>query len=61
MVFHDDLMRLRTKHGPANMATVRHLYLNLIRSIKDKTSLKVRRKTMGCNDDYLFNATKGII
>ena len=27
VVFHDDLMRLRTKHGPANMATVRHLCL----------------------------------
>lgn len=24
VVFHDDLMRLRTDHGPANMATMRH-------------------------------------
>jgi len=53
VVFHDDLMRLRTQHGPANMATVRHMSLNLIRNIHDKASLKVRRKTLGWDDDYL--------
>jgi predicted transposase YbfD/YdcC len=56
VVFHDDLMRLRTEHGPANMATVRHAALNLIRAIPDKASLKVRRKTLGWDDDYLRNA-----
>lgn len=56
VVFHDDLMRLRTEHGPANMATVRHMSLNLIRNINDKASLKVRRKTLGWDDDYLANA-----
>jgi len=53
VVFHDDLMRLRTEHGPANMATIRHAALNLIRAIPDKASLKVRRKTLGWDDDYL--------
>jgi predicted transposase YbfD/YdcC len=24
VVFHDDLMRLRTEHGPKNMATIKH-------------------------------------
>ena len=56
VVFHDDLMRLRSGHGAANMATVRHVIVNIIRSIKDKASLKVRRKTCGWNDEYLFNA-----
>lgn len=56
VVFHDDLMRLRTEHGPANMATVRHFSLNVIRNIQDKASLKVKRKKLGWNDDYLFNA-----
>lgn len=46
VVFHDDLMRLRTQHGPANMATIRHAALNLIKAIPDKASLAVRRKTM---------------
>lgn len=53
VVFHDDLMRLRTEHGPANMATIRHAALNLIRAIPDKASLKVRRKTVAWDDEYL--------
>jgi predicted transposase YbfD/YdcC len=56
VVFHDDLMRLRTDNGPANMAAVRHMSLNLIRAIDDKASLKVRRKTLGWDDDYLHAA-----
>lgn len=56
VVFHDDLMRLRTEHGPANMATIRHAGLNIIKAIPDKASIKVRRKTLGWDDDYLFNA-----
>ena len=55
VVFHDDLMRLRTDSGPANMATIRHAALNLIKDIPDKASLKVRRKTIGWDDDYLEN------
>lgn len=56
VLFHDDLMRLRTEHGPANMATIRHAALNLIRAIPDKASLKVRRKTLAWDDDYLLTA-----
>jgi predicted transposase YbfD/YdcC len=56
VVFHDDLMRLRSDNGPANMATVRHICLNLIRQIPDRASLKVRRKTMAWDDNYLLAA-----
>lgn len=56
VVFHDDLMRLRTESGPANMATIRHMSMNLIRQIPDKASLKVKRKTMAWDDEYLFRA-----
>lgn len=56
VVFHDDLMPLRTDHGPANMATVRHAALNLIQAIPDKASLAVKRKTAAWDDDYLYNA-----
>jgi predicted transposase YbfD/YdcC len=56
VVFHDDLMRLRTENGPANMATIRHAALNLIKEIPDKASLKIRRKTVAWDDDYLFKA-----
>ena len=54
VVFHDDLMRLRTDHGPANMAAMRHAALNPIRAVPDKACLKVRRKTLGRDEDYLL-------
>jgi hypothetical protein len=41
------------------MAAVRHISLNLIRAINDKASLKVRRKTLGWDDDYLHAALSG--
>jgi predicted transposase YbfD/YdcC len=53
VVFHDDLARLRTGHGPQNMAVVKHMAMNLIRNPKDKHSLKVRRKLANLNHDYL--------
>jgi predicted transposase YbfD/YdcC len=56
VVFHDDLMRLRTQNGPANMAVVKHFILNLIKQIPDKASLKTRRKTLGWDDQYLQDA-----
>ena len=58
VVFHDDLMRLRTENGPANMATMRHAALNIIKQINDKASTKVRRKTLGWDDEYLFGALR---
>ena len=56
VVFHDDLMRLRSGSGPANMATIRHAALNIVKEIPDKASLKVRRKTLGWDEDYLLAA-----
>jgi predicted transposase YbfD/YdcC len=53
VVFHDDLSRLRTGFGPHNMATVRHIAMNLFRGAKDKRSLKVRRKAAAWSPDYL--------
>ena len=53
VVFHDDLARLRTGHGPANMAVVKHMALNLLQQAKPTTSLKNRRKRAAWNNDYL--------
>lgn len=53
VVFHDDLMRLRTDHGPKNMATFKHMDMNLLRRASDKDSLKTRRKAAAWNHDYL--------
>ena len=59
VVFHDDLMRLRTDNGTANMAAVKHMSLNLIRNINDKASIRARRKALAWDDQYLANAITG--
>ena len=38
VVCRDDLSRLRSGHGPASMAVVRHMALNLLRQVKPATS-----------------------
>ena len=53
VVFHEDLSRLRSGAGPQNMATVRHMAMNLRRGPKDKHSLKVRRKSAAWDTNYL--------
>ncbi len=53
VAFRDDLARLRTGHGPENMAVVKHMAMNLLRRAEPTTSLKNRRKLAGWNLDYL--------
>jgi predicted transposase YbfD/YdcC len=53
VVFHEDLSRLRSAAGPQNMATVRHMAMNLLRAPNDKHSLKVRRKSAAWDTAYL--------
>jgi predicted transposase YbfD/YdcC len=53
VVFHEDSSRLRSRDGPRNMATVRHMAMNLIRGASDKHSLKVRRKSAAWDTAYL--------
>lgn len=53
VVFHDDLARLRTGHGPQNMAIVKHMAMNMLRNPKDKHSLKVRKKVAAIDEDYM--------
>lgn len=59
VVFRDDLARLRTGHGPANMAVIKHIAINLLRAAKPTTSLKNRRKLAGWNLDYLHRIIQG--
>jgi predicted transposase YbfD/YdcC len=53
VVFRDDLARLRSGHGPQNMAVIKHTALNLLSLATPTTSLKNRRKKAGWNADYL--------
>lgn len=54
MTFKDDASRLRTDHAPANMATLRHIALNLIQKSKiPKKSIKTMRFKAALNDQLL--------
>jgi predicted transposase YbfD/YdcC len=53
VVFGDDQARLRTGHGAKNMAVVRHFAINLVRTVTDKKSIKLRRKAAAWDVRYL--------
>lgn len=53
VTFRDDLARVRKGHGARNMAVVRHFAINIVRTAKDKLSLKTRRKRAGWDPNYL--------
>jgi predicted transposase YbfD/YdcC len=53
VTFCDDQSRLRTGHGARNMAVVRHFAINLVRTLNDKRSVRLRRKCATWNPDYL--------
>lgn len=53
MVFRDDESRVRTDHAPANLATIKHMALNLTRRAPGKDSLRVKRKVAAWDDDFL--------
>ena len=55
VVFKDDQSRIRKGHGAKNMAIVRHFAINLVRAVKDKHSIKLRRKAAGWDPAYLAN------
>ena len=59
VIFDEDQCRLRTGHGPENMAIVRHMALNMLQAPTSKTSLKVRRKKAGWNTTYLGDILRG--
>jgi predicted transposase YbfD/YdcC len=53
VTFKEDQSRLRKGHGANNMAIVRHFAINLVRSAKDKRSIKTRRKRASWDPAYL--------
>ena len=42
MIFRDDECRVRTDHAPANVATIRHMAYNLLRTAPGKASLRLQ-------------------
>jgi len=54
MSFREDESRIRTDHGPQNMAVLRHIALNLIKLDKDRTiGVKASIKKAGWNENYI--------
>lgn len=53
VVFNEDACRTRKDHGPANLAVMRKIALNLLRANLGKTSLRLKRQRAGWDDTYL--------
>ena len=54
VVFDEDRARNRKDHGPENIAILRKLALNLLRSHPDKASLRRKIKRAGWDDGFLI-------
>ena len=55
VVFHEDASRVRKDHGPENLAVLRRLALNLIRSHPDRISMRQKVKRAGWDDAFLLD------
>jgi len=52
--FNEDKSRVRKDNGPENLNIMRKLTLQILKSMKDKKSIKKRRKNAGWDDNYLL-------
>ena len=53
LAFREDDSRLRAENAAENFAVVRHVALNLLRSVDSKVGIKNRRLKAGWSDDFL--------
>jgi len=53
MVFRDDECRVPTDNAPFNLAIVKHIALNVLRTRKSKDSLRLRRKVAAWDENAL--------
>lgn len=54
VVFQEDLCRTRKDNAPRNLATLRHLSLNVLRANPKKSSLNLKRRRAGWDDAFLL-------
>jgi predicted transposase YbfD/YdcC len=58
--FGEDASRIRKEHGPENMATLRHIALNLLKQDKSlKVGIKSKRLKAGWDERYLLKVLSG--
>ena len=57
--FREDESRIRTGHAPENMAVLRHIALNLLRSDNTPLGIKNKRLKAARNLDYLAHVLRG--
>jgi predicted transposase YbfD/YdcC len=63
VVFRDDECRIRKKNGPENFVTLKHITLNMLKSLKTKKkmSMRVRRKLSGWDEEFLVSVLQAEI
>lgn len=55
IAFREDESRVRKDHAPQNLATLRHIALNLLKQERSiKVGIAAKRKIAGWDNDYLF-------
>ncbi|EGJ34365.1 MULTISPECIES: ISAs1 family transposase [Moorena] len=59
MTFHQDASRIRTGHGPENMAVLHHLCINLLNQEPSKQSLAMKRYSAALDNDYALSVLLG--
>ncbi len=59
VVFGDDDCRIRKDNAPANFATIKHMASNVLRSSKEKESMKSKRHMAAWDEDFLFELIIG--
>lgn len=59
VTFRQDASRIRTGHGPANMAVVQHLCLNLLNQAPSKQSLAMKRYSAALDHHFALQVLLG--
>ena len=60
VTFREDASRMRADHTAENFAVVRHIVLNVLKSMDDKMSVARRRRHCAYDDDYLEKVMRSI-
>lgn len=60
MTFHEDYSRIRKDHSAENMAVVRHIALNILKSNPENISLVRKRRRCSYDDAFLADVLRSV-